>query len=125
MYMILLVLHDHSRMKEVLSAWETTGVSGVTILPSTGLQRLQSSDAFRDDMPLIPNLEDLMQYKEKTNRTLFTIVPSEAIVDKVVDATQGVVGDLNLPNTGILVVLPVLRAYGLDRKDYQNEDTDR
>ncbi|NMC84265.1 MAG: hypothetical protein GYA58_03160, partial [Anaerolineaceae bacterium] len=77
----------------MLSAWETTGVSGVTILPSTGLQRLQSSDAFRDDMPLIPNLEDLMQYKEKTNRTLFTIVPSEAIVDKVVDATQGVVGD--------------------------------
>jgi nitrogen regulatory protein PII len=125
MYMIFLVLHDPSRMKEVLSAWEDAGVSGVTILPSTGMQRLQSSDAYRDDVPLIPNIEDLLQYKEKMNRTFFTVVPSETMVDQVVEATQNVVGDLNLPNTGILVVLPVLRAYGLDRKDYQNEDTDR
>lgn len=53
---------------------------------------------------------------ENQNRTLFTIVATEEWVDKVIAATQAITGDLNLPNTGFLVVLPVIRAYGLDRK---------
>jgi len=32
-----------------------------------------------------------------------------------VAATQKVTGDLNLPNSGILSVLPVVRSYGLNR----------
>ncbi|MBE3142721.1 MAG: hypothetical protein IMZ61_02200 [Planctomycetes bacterium] len=100
-----------------MNAWEETGVSGITILPSTGLARLRQKSALRDDLPLIPSLEDLVERVENTNRTVFTIVKNEDMVDKIVAATQKVTGDLNLPNTGILVVLPVLRAYGLDRQD--------
>lgn len=117
MYMILFVLHDPARLKEIMSAWNEAGVSGVTILPSTGLKRLQEHSLLRDDLPLIPSLEDLLDHEETLNRTLFTIVPSEKMVDNVVAATEGVVGDLNLPNTGILAVIPLARVYGLDRKD--------
>ncbi len=123
MYMIFFVLHDPSRLKEVLAVWQETGVSGITILPSTGLKRLQKSLAFRDDIPLIPNLDDLLEHEETLNRTLISIVPSDELADKVVAATQDLIGDLNLPNTGILAVIPVARVYGLDRKDYENEDT--
>jgi nitrogen regulatory protein PII len=123
MYMILFVLHDPARLKEVLNTWHETGVSGITILPSSGFKRLQKSAIFRDDMPLMPNLDDLFQYEEALNRTLMTIVPSDEMVDKVVNATQELIGDLNLPNTGILAVIPIARVYGLDRKDYENEDT--
>jgi nitrogen regulatory protein P-II 1 len=122
MYMILFVLHDPTRLQDVLEIWNKTGVSGITILPSSGLKRIRDAAAFRDDLPLIPNLQNLLENQESLNRTLFTIVPSEEMVDKVVDATQNLIGDLNLPNTGILVVMPITRAYGLDRKDYQNED---
>jgi nitrogen regulatory protein PII len=125
MQMILFVLHDPARLKEVLNAWHETGVSGITILPSTGLKRLQKTVGYRDDLPLIPSLENLIGNEETLNRTLMTIVPSEEMVDKVVAATQMLIGDLNLPNTGILAVLPVTRVYGLDRKDYVNEDTGR
>jgi nitrogen regulatory protein PII len=122
MYMILFVLHDPFRLQEVLNLWNETGVSGITILPSSGLKRLKESNIFRDDIPLIPSLENLLEQKETLNRTLFTIVPSEEMVDKVVNATQTLIGDLNLPNTGILAVIPVARVYGLDRKEHQNED---
>jgi Nitrogen regulatory protein PII len=123
MHMILFVLHDPARLKEVLDAWDAAGVSGVTILPSTGLKRLQESNVYRDDLPLIPRLENLIGKEETLNRTLMTLVPSEEMVDRVVEVTQAIIGDLNLPNTGILAVLPVSRVYGLDRKDYENEDT--
>ncbi|MGD0003623.1 MAG: hypothetical protein ABSE06_05270 [Anaerolineaceae bacterium] len=115
-YLILMVLHETTCLDDILSAWEDCGVSGVTILPSTGLARLRKNPALRDDLPLIPSIEDLLQPTENSNRTLITVVNGEEMVDKVVEATQKITGDLNLPNTGILVVLPVTRAYGLDRK---------
>ncbi len=124
MFMILFVLHDPSLLKEVLESWDETGVKGITILPSTGLQRLQSQDVLRDDIPLIPSLEDLIQQEERLNRTLFTIVDSNEMVEKVVAATELIIGDLDLPNTGILTVLPVARVYGLNRKKMLDEDPD-
>jgi nitrogen regulatory protein P-II 1 len=117
MFMILFVLHDPDQITAVLSAWEECGVSGVTILPSTGLGRFRNKVALQDDFPLIPSLNDLLQHEEAMNRTLFSVVDSQAMVDRVVNATQSVTGDLDLPNTGILLVLPVVQAYGLHRKN--------
>jgi nitrogen regulatory protein PII len=118
----MFVLHDHSCLRDVLESWDAAGVSGVTIFPSTGLRRLQTLDVLREDIPLIPSLEDLIQQEERLNRTLFTIVEGDEMVDKLVNATQSVIGDLNNPNTGILTVLPVIKAYGLNRKDEGEED---
>ncbi len=125
MYMILFVLHDPYRLKEVLTAWNDAGVSGITILPSTGLKRLSATTALRDDLPLIPSLEDLVEPEESLNRTLFTIVPNDEMVDKVLNATQSLIGELDRPNTGIMVVLPLSRVYGLDRKDRESSETPR
>lgn len=115
MYMILFVLHNPELLDQVLNAWEEAGVGGVTILPSTGLARIRAKGAWRDDLPLFPSLEDFQEHLQNLNRTLITIVENDAVVDKVVAATQQVTGDLNLPNTGILSVLPVVRSYGLNR----------
>ncbi|PKO02086.1 MAG: hypothetical protein CVU43_09715 [Chloroflexi bacterium HGW-Chloroflexi-5] len=122
MYMVMFVLHDPCFLKDVLEAWDAAGVSGVTIFPSTGLRRLQTLDVLREDIPLIPSLEDLIQQEERLNRTLFTIVDGDEMVDKVINATQSVIGDLNNPNTGILSVLPVVKTYGLNRKEEVDED---
>ncbi len=115
MFLILFVLHDNSKLEEVINAWNDAGVCGITILLSTGYHRISKSNILQDDLPLIFNLEDLMQHEESTNRTLFSVVKDEATVDKVVEITESLVGNLNLPNTGILCVLPVNRGYGLER----------
>ena len=69
----------------------------------------------------MPTFDNLLEHKEALNRTLITIVPSEEMVDTVVAAMQELIGNLNLPNTGILAVIPIKRVYGLDRNDYLNE----
>jgi nitrogen regulatory protein PII len=118
--MVWFVLHDAGLLPDVLSAWKDSGVQGITILPSTGLRRLEESNALRDDIPLIPSLEDLLGDEETLNRTLFSIVDNDEMVTKVVEATEAIVGDLDKPNTGILCVFPISRVYGLNRKP---EDT--
>lgn len=116
MFMILLILNDPDRCEEVLDAWEAAGAPGITILPSTGLGHIRTRMGLPEDLPLMPSLEDFFQSEESTHRTLITIVSERAVVDGIIQATQSVLGDLSLPHTGILVVLPVLEAYGLVRR---------
>jgi len=116
MHFILLVLNNPKLLDEIINAWEAVGVSGITIIPSTGMARMREKGAWRDDLPLIPSLEDFHDYVESLNRTLFTVVPSVEMVDKVIAATQEITGDLNDPHTGILVSWPVDRTFGLQRK---------
>jgi nitrogen regulatory protein PII len=116
MFLILFVLNDPERLDDLLTAWEGTGVSGATIFRSSGLGRIRMKAGLWDDVPLIPSLEALYQRDEDFNRTLFTVVPDQAMVERVVQVTQQVVGDLSKPHSGLLVVLPVAQAYGLEKK---------
>jgi len=74
-----------------------------------------NSGAIRDDIPLMPGLDDFYKRVEDYHRTLFTIVKDDDMLNKIVAATQNVVGNLNNPNTGILVVMPTAQVYGLEQ----------
>ncbi len=113
MYLILFVLNDPDKLRELLDAWEEAGTGGATVLVSTGMQRMRNG-AIRDDIPLMPGLDDLYKRIEEHHRTLFTIVENDKVLKKIVEATKNVVGDLNQPNTGILVVLPTVQVYGIE-----------
>jgi len=117
MFFVLYVLHDETRLSELLEAWDGEGVGGITVLPSTGMGRIGKFAALREDMPLIPSLSALLsEHDELLNRTLFTIVSDQAMVDRLVKATERVVGPLEEHNTGILAVLPVAQVYGLQKE---------
>lgn len=114
MFLILLVLQDVTKLDEVIQAWEQAGVNGITILRSLGMANVRKV-GLREDMPIIPSLDDFLHH-EDFNRTIFTVTDSETMVDNVISVTEAITGDLDQPNTGVLVVLPVLRARGLHRK---------
>ncbi len=119
--MILLVLDDVNNCFPVLDAWEAAGVSGVTILDSTGLGRVRASSSFRDDFPLMPSIFNLMKSREERHRTIFTVVESDEMVDKLIQITEKITGSLDAPNVGVLFVLPVTRAVGLQRKNPESK----
>lgn len=116
MNLVVLVLDCTEQCHDVLNAWEEAGAGGITILESTGMRRMQA--AMKDDLPLMPSLRDLVAGQEAHHRTLFTVVPDEATVDRICAATERVVGDLSQPNTGLLFVVPVSRVLGLHRQEY-------
>ncbi|NUM48473.1 MAG: hypothetical protein HUU38_27525 [Anaerolineales bacterium] len=113
MFLVLFILHDAELLEELLDAWEEAGISGATILHSSGLGRVRQGGGWRDDLPLIPSLKSLFDHEEYFSRTLFTVVENEATVDKVLAATEKTIGDLNKPDTGLMVVLPTAKVYGL------------
>jgi nitrogen regulatory protein P-II 1 len=114
-HLLVLVLDDVEKCHSVLAAWDAAGVKGVTIIESTGLERLRRQ-IVRDDMPLMPSLQSIWAGAEEHHRTYFTVIDDDAVLERVIQATEETVGDFNLPNTGILFVVPVSRALGLRRR---------
>lgn len=115
MFLVLLVLHNPDKLREILEAWEKAGVPGVTIMHSTGIGKLRQHPSLWDDLPLLPRLEDFYKHEEILGRTLFSVVSDEPMVDEITRATQSVLGDLSQPETGLLVVFPLIRVYGLEK----------
>jgi nitrogen regulatory protein PII len=113
MKLILFVLNDPGKLQDLLEAWKEAGVSGATVLYSTGMGRIHQSAALRDDLPLMPSLSDFLASNTDLSRTLFTIVENDETVRHVMAATRAVVGDLYQPGAGLLVVLPVDLTDGL------------
>ncbi len=116
MKMILFVLHDATKLPELLNAWQEAGAVGATIFISTGMGRLQQESPLRDDLPLMPSLSDFYEHGEHLSRTLFTVVRDDETVERLRTATRRLIGDLSRPDTGFLVVLPVEDAEGLEKK---------
>jgi nitrogen regulatory protein PII len=114
-FLIVLIVDNPSDYPFILDAWEEIGVTGVTILESTGLGRVRKA-GLRDDLPLMPSLRELFQNDEIRHRTLLSVVNDQSRVDEMVSAAQNVIGDLDGPHTGFLFVVPVLQAYGLGVK---------
>jgi nitrogen regulatory protein P-II 1 len=116
MFLVLFVLNNPDLLEEVLTAWEQVGVGGATVLPSTGLGRIRQKEGLRDDVPLMPGLEDFYHHESDISHTLFTIVDSQALAGEVVRVTEQVVGGLDEPGNGILVVVPTVSIHGLIKK---------
>jgi nitrogen regulatory protein P-II 1 len=125
MYLILLVLDNPDQLEDLLIAWEEAGVPSATVLFSTGMGRIRKLATWRDDMPLIPSLRDFYEAPENSNRTVLAVVEDEMQVDAIVAATETVTGSLAQENTGMLLVLPIARAYGARRKSDADEESDR
>lgn len=115
MFLVLLVLHNPDKLRDILEAWEEAGVPGITILHSTGIGKLRRHPSLWDDLPLLPRLEDFYKHDELLSKTLFSVVPDEPMVDEIVRATQSVLGDLSQPETGLLVIFPLIHVYGLEK----------
>jgi len=102
------------KCRAVLDAWERCGVSGVTILESIGLHKIRELWGQREDLPLFPSLRHLMESEEYHHRTAFVVVNDDFDLDRLIAETEAAVGgDFDAPNSGILFVIPVPRAYGL------------
>jgi F420-0:gamma-glutamyl ligase len=113
-YLVVLVVDDIDHVPAILHAWERMGVLGISILESTGMGRIRRA-GFRDDLPLLPSLQDLFEREEIHHRTVFSVVEDEALVDQMSAAAEKVMGDLEEARTGFLFVLPVVKVRGMGK----------
>jgi len=111
--LVSLVIHDRSKCDELIHAWVEAGVTGLTMLDSSGLSHHLQRDDVSDDLPLIPSLRRLLKETERNSRTIFSVVDDDYDLEALLAVTEKVLGPLSEPETGILFVTPVTRVVGL------------
>jgi nitrogen regulatory protein PII len=119
-HLVVLVLDRPEQYPSVLEAWEEAGITGLTILESTGLGRVRG--VMRDDMPLLPSLRDVLAAQELHHRTLFSVIEDDATVERVISATERIVGGFDRRHTGLLFVVPVSQVFGLEKRDSEEDE---
>ncbi len=111
MFMVMLILDDPNRLDEVLRAWEALGVSGATIVESTGVNRRRR--ARQVGASFMAGINRLTGEDDEGHFTLFVIVEDEAMARACLSAVEGIVGDLDGPDTGVLAVWPLAFVKGV------------
>lgn len=122
MQMVMFVLDDPEKLDDVLDTWDAIGVSGVTIIESTGLNRRRL--ARRVGSTLMAGFNRLVETGYEGHYTLFTVVKGEEFVKACITAVEAVVGDLDLPNTGVLASWPIAKVKGIPARQLHDEGND-
>lgn len=121
MQMLMFVLDDPDQLDAVLAAWQAVGVSGVTIIESSGLYRRQRERPVgaRYAFGLARSATRL----DAGHYTLFVIVPDEATVRACLAAAEEIVGDLAEPDTGVLAAweLSVVKGVPADLRSVRDQ----
>lgn len=109
MYLVLMVVDDERFVDPLLTRWEQAGVSGVTIVESTGWARRSRKRplALRYLYGQSGGREVLGNY------TLLAIVPDEAMARRCLEEAEALIGDLDQPDTGVFAAWPLALAKGV------------
>jgi len=110
-HLLVVILSDLESMPALLEAWQDIGVPGVTITESAGGYR---TTTWLSRVGL-GALDHLFEAQEVHTRTLLTAIEDEELLARAVAEAERVVGDFEQPDTGLLLVLPVIQAKGLHK----------
>ena len=119
MYIIMFVLDEHQKLDPLLEAWEKAGITGVTIIESTGIQRRRQKKRVLGMRNIIAPVGTS---DEKGNYTLMTIVQDESLINACIEATEAVVGDLYGPDTGVLAAWPLTHSLGVPKQQTEGDN---
>jgi len=107
MFMIMFVLDDIQFADAILESWSKVGVSGATIIESSGLHR-----HLKKIVPMRYSF-DSGDSEEFGNLTFFVMVDNDKLVNSCLESIEKIVGDLNQPNTGIFSAWPLSTIKGI------------
>ncbi len=113
MYLLVMVLDDIERLNDVLNAWTEAGIPGITILESTGVNRVlqrHTADA------AFAGFSHIFGGGRVGHNTIFSIINDLDLAERAVKETEKVVGNINKPHTGILFAVPVAKTWGMPRE---------
>ncbi len=109
MKLMVFILNRTEKLDSLLEGFSAAGIGGATIIESSGLA--QTLNRIGSSI-LTAAIKDIIGAADDDNRTVLSVIKDDQLetVRKVIYAT---VGDLSLPNTGILFTVPIDFAEGI------------
>ncbi len=110
--LILLITPRIEQVHDIAEAWEAAGVTGVTFIESTGFHSLRQAVDKPNVLPGMMSLIEILRQHNEHNIVLLSVVEEDRVT-QLLEITEGIIDNINLPDNGVLFVLPVEQAFGL------------
>lgn len=111
MNILFLVLNKTEYLDEILDAFVDVGVKGATILDSQGMgSALANTDR---NGPFFGALRNLMDNARPFNKTIFTVIEDEEVLERAVKEVKEILGGMEEHGVGLMFTLPLGKVYGL------------
>lgn len=114
MYVLFIVLNDVNQLDEILERFVKVGVKGATVLDSQGMGGAMVHGSNRN-IPLFGSLRTLMDSARPYNKTIFSVLDSEEMLEKTVGAVQDLFDDVPSKGLGFMFSVPIGKIYGMCR----------
>lgn len=109
-YILILVLNEIEYLEDILNRFMELGVSGGTIIDSTGMAE---TILCNDKIPTVGGLRQLFEHCRPSNKTIFSIIENKEKLQKAQDIVQGEVCDFREPGVGVSFTIPIENVIGL------------
>lgn len=113
---LFIVLNEVDYLNDILSGFVEIGVSGATVLDSQGMASVIVNGSNKG-VPLFGYLKTLLEDSLPYNKTIFTVLQSEELVEKAVAVVQDVVGDISNSNVGFMFTIPIGKTYPMSLQE--------
>lgn len=109
-YLLIVIVHDLTRLPDLLQIWREIGVPGATILKSTGAYRATWLKRIG-----LGAIDRYLEDEDGEQRTLLVAIEDEELLARSIAEAERVMDGFDRPHSGLLLVLPVAQVRGLHK----------
>lgn len=107
---LFIVLNEVDYLDDILAGFVENGVRGATVLDSQGMGSIIANSGSHG-VPIFGYLKTLLADALPYNKTIFTVLENEVLVNKAVSVVQEVLRDISGSNTGFMFTVPIGKTY--------------
>lgn len=112
MRLFFYILNKTEKLDAILTEFALGGISGATVIESTGMARILSHKHDDDELPFLASLRHFLNPERDNSNVIFTIIRDDQLT-AAVEIIEKIVGDLSKKNNGVVFSFPVDYAKGM------------
>ncbi len=109
---LFIVLNEIEYLDDILDGFVDIGVKGATILDSQGMGSAITNSGRGSD-PFFGAIRTFLDNARPYNKTIFTVIEEEEVLQEAVKTVKRILGDINKPGVGMMFTVPVGNVYGI------------
>jgi hypothetical protein len=107
---LFIVLNELDYLDDILGGFVDIGLSGATVLDSQGMANIIVNSSKQHSF-LYGHLKKFMQDSLPYNKTIFTVIEKEELLQEAVSVVQNIIGHALRPGVGFMFSIPIAKIY--------------
>lgn len=113
MNVLIVVLNRIEYLDDILDGFIDVGVSGATIIDSQGMGSAITNGGMGHE-PFFGAIRSFLDNSRPYNKTIFTVIEDEEVLDKAIKMVKDILGDMEKPGVGMMFTMPVGQVHGIN-----------